>query len=136
MKRFILSAALAVALTGSLAFAQQTPANGGDNGAPQHHRHHQPDPHKAALHISQKLNLTPDQTAKLEPILAGREQKVAALRADSSLTPEQRHEKIHAVHQDTEQQLAGVLTPDQLQQLKAMHKGHHGHDKGEAMPNA
>ena len=136
MKRFVLPTALAVALTGSFAFAQQAPAPTPDAGAPHHRMHHQPNPHQAALHISKKLNLNADQTAKLEPILADREQKVAAVRGDSSLTPEQRHEKIHAIHQDIEQQLAGVLTPDQLQQLKAMHQGRHGHQHGEKAPNA
>ena len=136
MKRFILPTALALALTGSLAFAQQQPAAPASGQATHHRLHHQADPHQAALHISKKLNLNADQTAKLEPILADRQQKVAAVRADSSLTPEQRHEKIHAIHQDTEQQLATVLTPDQLTQLKSMHKGHHGHEHADKAPNA
>jgi hypothetical protein len=31
-----------------------------------------------------------------------------------------------AIHQNTEQQLATVLSPDQMQQLKSMHHGRHG----------
>jgi hypothetical protein len=31
-----------------------------------------------------------------------------------------------ALHQSTEQQLATILTPDQLQQMKQMHHGPHG----------
>ena len=121
MKRFVLPSILTLALAGSLAFAQQTEGR----------HHHAPDPHRAALHMSKKLNLTPDQTARVEPILADREQKVAALRANTALTPDQRHEQMHAIHQATEQQLAGVLSPDQLTQLKAMHHEHHGHDHQE-----
>jgi Spy/CpxP family protein refolding chaperone len=45
---------------------------------------------------------------------------------DKSLTPDQRHEQMKAIHQNTQQQLATVLTPDQIQQLKAMRHNHHG----------
>ena len=129
MKRAILSTALAVALSGAAAFAQQTlPAAPQDTpGAAMHHgHHHHPNPQKQAEMISKKLNLSADQTAKLEPILADRDQKFQALMQNSSLTPEQRHEQMKAIHQSTEQQLSTVLTPDQLQQLKAMHHGHRG----------
>lgn len=131
MKRIILSTALALALTGTAAFAQQTlPAPAQDaqtSGAPMHHgRDHHPNPQKQAEMLSKRLNLSPDQTAKLEPILADRDQKFQALRQNTALTPEQRHEQMKAIHQSTEQQLATVLTPDQLQQLKTMRHGHHG----------
>ena len=34
---------------------------------------------------------------------------------------------MHAIQRDTEQQLAGVLTPEQVEQMKSMHHGgHHG----------
>lgn len=151
MKHIILSAALTVALTGSAAFAQQTlPApsqdaqtNGQTNAqtaaepANGHMRHHA-DPQHQAEFLSKKLNLTPDQTAKLEPILADRDQKFQALRQNTSLTPEQRHDQMKAIHQSTRQQLATVLTPDQLQQLKQMrhnHRGPHG-PKGPAADQA
>ncbi len=61
--------------------------------------------------LSKRLNLTPDQTAKLEPILADRDQKISALFANSQLAPQDRREQFKAIHQATEQQLATVLTP-------------------------
>jgi protein CpxP len=142
MKRILLPAALVLALSGSFAFAQttqqpdqqQAPApverhHGGEFG------HHARDPHKAAEFLSKKLNLTPDQTAKIEPILADRDQKVSALMADTQTAPQDRREQFHAIQKDTEQQLAGVLTPDQLQQMKAMHHGPHGrHGQPPAAP--
>ena len=134
MKRILLSTALTLALTGTAAFAQQTqptlPENSPNANAPYHHRgHHAPDPQKQAEFISKKLNLSSDQTAKLTPIFADRAQKTQALFQDQSLTPDQRHAQMKAIHQNTEQQLATVLTPDQLQQLKSMRHGHHGHEQ-------
>ncbi len=74
--------------------------------------------------LSKQLNLSADQTAKVTPILADRDQKFQALMQDQSLTPEQRHQQMRAIHESTEQQLATVLTPDQLQQLKTMRHNH------------
>jgi transposase len=153
MKRMILSTALALSLTGAAAFAQQTqpatPQTDTQNNtqadpgaAPMHHHrgHHRADPQHQAEFLSKKLNLSPDQTAKLQPILADRQQKFDALRQNSSLTPDQRHEQMKAIHQSTQQQLASVLSPDQLEQLKSMRHGRrggfgpHGHDAPEAQP--
>jgi len=146
MKRVILSTALTLALCGSAAFAQQTlPAPAQDAqtsqpaGAPGHrHFGHHPDPQRQAEFLSKKLNLSPDQTAKLQPILADRDQKFQALRQNSSLTPEQRHEQMKAIHESTQQQLASVLSRDQMQQLKSMRHNHRGFGphgaKGEDQP--
>jgi Spy/CpxP family protein refolding chaperone len=132
MKRILLSTALSLALAGTAAFAQQAqptlPENSSPNAnAPYHHGHHAPNPQRQAEFLSKKLNLSAEQTAKLTPIFADRAQKFQALRQDQSLTPDQRREQMKALHQSTEQQLATVLTPDQLQQLKAMRHDHHGH---------
>jgi hypothetical protein len=135
MKRTLLSTALGFILTGALtgtaAFAQQAqptlPENSTSNAnAPYHQHHHAPNPQKQAEMISKKLNLSADQTAKLTPILTDRAQKFQALMQDQSLTPDQRHAQMKAIHESTEQQLATVLSPDQLQQLKSMRHGHRG----------
>jgi protein CpxP len=126
MKRILLPAALAFALCGSFAVAQQPDQQQAPAPVERHH-HHAPDPQKAAAMLSKKLNLTPDQTAKLEPILADRDQKMSALMANTALAPQDRRQQFMAIHQATEQQLAGVLTPDQLQQMKAMRHGRRGH---------
>lgn len=132
MKRLLLSTALTLALTGTAAFAQQAqptlPENSSPNAnAPYHHRgHHAPNPQKQAEMISKKLNLSADQTAKLTPILADREQKTQALFQDQSLTQDQRHAQMKAIRENTQQQLATVLSPDQMQQLKTMRHGRRG----------
>lgn len=140
MKRLLLSTALSLALTGTAAFAQQAqptlPENSSPNAnAPYHHQHHHaPNPQRQAEMISKKLNLSADQTAKLTPILTDRAQKFQALMQDQSLTPDQRHAQMKAIHESTEQQLATVLTPDQMQQLKSMKHGHRG-NWGQRGPN-
>lgn len=138
MKRIFLPAALTLALCGSFAFAQQPQQPDQQPPAPIEHHfhrgHHAPDPQKAAAFLSKKLNLSADQAAKLEPVLADRDQKISALMANTSLAEQDRRVQFKAIHQGTEQQLAGILTPDQLQQMKAMHHGPHGGPRGHHGP--
>lgn len=74
--------------------------------------------------MGQRLNLSADQTAKLEPILASRDQKTAALRGNTALSPQDMKMQMRAIHKETRQQLNAVLTPEQMQQLKTMRRGH------------
>jgi Spy/CpxP family protein refolding chaperone len=118
MKRFFLSTSLALALSTSLAFAQQaeTPAPAA--------KHHAPDPQRETARLSKQLNLSADQSAKLEPILADRDQKIAALKNNTTIAPVVMQQQMKAIHQQTRQQLATILTPDQLQQIKSRHHNH------------
>ena len=121
MKRLLSLTALALAIGSSAAFAQVSAPNAPTPAPVQRHAHN---PHKAAMRIGQQLGLSPDQTAKLEPILADRQQKVQALRADTSLTDSQRKQQMKTIHQTERMQLSNVLTPDQMKQLKAMRHDH------------
>ncbi len=136
MKRIILPLSLALSLSCGAAFAQQTdPAQTPQQQAPatQGYRHHAPDPQRQAEHLSKKLNLTADQTAKIEPILAQRDQQMQALWQNQQLTPQDRHQQMRSINQAAEQQMAGVLSPDQMAQLKAMrHHGRHRDQNGDA----
>ena len=137
MKRILFPAALVLALSGGLAFAQEPAPAPQQAPAPivRPHERHAPDPHRAAMRLSKQLNLTPDQTAKVEPILASRNEKIAALKSsDTPADPKTLHKQFHAIQRDTEQQLAGVLTPEQVEQMKSMHHG--GHHRPGAQPGA
>ena len=123
MKRILLSASLALALSGTLVFAQSTTA---PSPAGKHFHHHSHNPQQEAAWLSKKLSLSSDQTAKLEPILADRNQKMTELWSNTSITPEEKKQQMRTIHQNTKQQLATVLTPDQLEQMKSMHHHHHG----------
>ncbi len=118
MKRILIHSTLALTLAATAAFAQQSapaPAetqNSATAQQPAGARHHHPfDAHKAAQHMGKKLGLTDDQTAKLEPILNDHQQKISALRADTSLTQDQRRQQIRSIMKDTHAQFATVLTP-------------------------
>jgi transposase len=133
MFRAYLPKALALTLlTAGLTMAgaqQAQPDQAPTPDAPHARHHHAPNPQKQAERLGKRLNLTPDQTAKLQPILADRDQKLQAVFQNQQLTQENRHEQMRAIHEQTEQQLSSVLTPDQLNQLKSMrHRGgrHHG----------
>jgi len=126
MKRTIVTSAISMLLTGGVLLAQQ-PTPDATQPPPPMHQHHAPSPEHQAKHLSKVLNLTPDQTAKLEPILASRDQQMQAIHANGQLTQADARQQMRALHQSTEQQLATVLTPDQLQQMKAMHHEHGPH---------
>jgi protein CpxP len=122
MNRFILSTSLALALSGTLAFAQQPDAAAAPTPAKTHQ--HPRNPQREAANLSKRLNLSADQTAKLEPILANRDQKIAALKSDPTITSIIAQKQMQAIRQQTRQQFAAILTPDQMQQLKSRHHGH------------
>ena len=70
--------------------------------------------------ISQQLNLTPEQKAKVLPILADEAPKVQAIRNDNSLSKMQKIQQIKTVHQQTDPQMKAILSPAQYEKLKTI----------------
>jgi periplasmic protein CpxP/Spy len=70
--------------------------------------------------ISQQLNLTPQQKAKILPILADEGPKVEAIKNNSSLSGFQKMQQIRAIHQQTDPQMKAILSPEQYQKLQAI----------------
>ena len=70
--------------------------------------------------LSDKLNLTEDQKAKLKPILQDQVQQLRALRDDPSLSPEQKSAKKQIIHELIHDQINNVLTPEQQEKFKQM----------------
>src|SRR6266542_5272976 len=70
--------------------------------------------------ISQQLNLTPQQKAKILPILADEGPKVQKIKNDNSLTRLQKMQQIKAIHQQTDPQMKAILSPAQYQKLQAI----------------
>ena len=70
--------------------------------------------------ISQQLNVTPQQKAKVLPILAEEAPKVEAIKSNSSLSNLQKAQQIRAVHQQTDPQMKAILSPAQYEKLKAI----------------
>ena len=129
MNRMFLSTSLALALATSTAFAQQA-----ETPAPAAKHHHAHNPQREAAKLSKKLNLSSDQTAKLEPILADRDNKISALKNDTTISAVAMKQQMQAIRQQARQQLATVLTPDQMQQLRSMHHGHRDGQQQQSAP--
>jgi len=82
-------------------------------------------PRSQIQNMVDKLNVTPDQKAKLDPILDEDAKQVRALRGDSALSDEDRHKKTAAIRSETDAKIKPILTPEQwtkLQELRAERK--------------
>jgi len=90
---------------------------------PQHP--HMPNPQRMLQMLAKKLNLTDDQQTKILPILQAQADQRKALQSDASLSDDEKHEKMHAIMQSTNKQIAAILTPEQLENFKNMHGGAH-----------
>jgi Spy/CpxP family protein refolding chaperone len=123
MNRLLLSVSLTLALSGTLALAQEQDA--APAPTTEHYQAH--NPRREAAKLSKRLNLSAEQTAKLEPIIINRNNKIQALKNDNAISPVVMKQQMRAIHQQTRQQLANILTPDQMEQLRHMR---HGNGRG------
>jgi protein CpxP len=80
--------------------------------------------------LSKELNLTDDQKSKLKPILEGEGKEMRAVREDTSLSQEQKHDKMKQIHDATHSQINDILTPDQQKKFAALKEQHMAHQKG------
>ncbi len=93
--------------------AQAAPSQPGD-------QHRNFSPQQFAAHLGKRLGLSSDQVAQITPILTARQQQMQTLRADTSLSVQDRHTKAHAIMQDTNSKIEAVLTDPQKQQFEQM----------------
>lgn len=70
--------------------------------------------------IATALKLDDATKAKVKPILDAERQKLTDLRADTSLSQEDRRAKVQTIRLDTAAQMKAVLTPDQFDQYEKM----------------
>lgn len=71
-------------------------------------------------HLAQRLGLSADQVSQLKATRASTAAAVKAIRADASLTPEQKKAKTRETLAVARTQMRGVLTADQQAKLKQM----------------
>ncbi len=75
--------------------------------------------------LSKELNLTDDEKAKLKPILEDESKQMHAAHADTSLTQDQKRDKMKQIHETTNSQIDDILTSEQQKkfaELKEKHK--------------
>ncbi len=78
--------------------------------------------HMAAL--AEKLNLTDEQKQQFQKISQDMRKQGMAIRQDSSLSDDQKKEKMQALRKQAHQQMFGVLTQEQKDKLKEMREQH------------
>ncbi len=113
----VLGAALAI---GVPVFAQTSGDTGQDNPqaqtAPKGYRHHGNRMQK----LSQELNLTADQQAKIKPIFQQAHAQAKTIHQDTTLNKDQKMAKMKELHQNAMAQMNEILTPEQQTQLKQL----------------
>jgi Spy/CpxP family protein refolding chaperone len=70
--------------------------------------------------LTEKLNLTEDQQAKMKPILEDQAKQMKALHDDASLAPADKHAKMKELHESSTEKINAVLTADQQTKWKQM----------------
>jgi len=75
--------------------------------------------------LSQRLDLSADQQAKVRPILANFLNEREKVLADTSLTSDQRHTKIETMHEKADHQVRRFLNEDQKKKLSELEQQHH-----------
>jgi len=107
MKKSLFPAVLALLLIGSMAAAAQAPGGQwGPGGQP-------PTADQRLQRMAQALQLTGDQQEKIKPILESEASQMQELRANTSLSQEDRMAKMKEIRANTTSQINPILTPDQ-----------------------
>jgi hypothetical protein len=73
-------------------------------------------PAEKLQHLSQVLNLSPEQKSELLPILEHEGPKLEALRNNPNLTPSQKAMQLRAIQQQSDPQIKAILSPQQYQE--------------------
>ena len=86
--------------------------------------------------VAEALNLTEDQQAKLQPIIREEMTQINAARNDTSLTQEQKQQKIDQIRQTEFPKIQAILTPEQQKKLAEMQEqARRGQGSTNASPN-
>jgi Spy/CpxP family protein refolding chaperone len=79
-----------------------------------------PPPDQVVAMMSSKLSLTDDQKTKITPIIADRQQKIQALKADTSMRKMKKAREAKSIMGDSDKKIEAILTDDQKQKYAAM----------------
>lgn len=75
---------------------------------------------KRMQHLTKELNLTKEQQEKIRPIIEKEMKDIRDVRENTSLTQEQKMEKIKVIHQGTQAEVNKILTPEQQKKYAEM----------------
>lgn len=123
MSRFRVLAIGILSIAALTATAQQTTAGTGTHN--QHNVQSGPTVEQHLKVLSEKLNLTSDQQAKAKPILQEMHDSMLKVSQDTSLTHEERMDKVRPLREKADKQLREILTDEQKQKLDQLeHEPH------------
>ncbi len=77
-------------------------------------------PDRRAEMLQRELDLTPDQLMQVKALMETEHTSMETVHSNSSLTPEQMHVQMMAIHEGSEAKLRALLTPEQVGKLDAM----------------
>lgn len=77
-------------------------------------------PGQRAEMMQRRLGLNADQTTQLKAVMTDGQTKMQALRANSSLAPQDRRAQAMAMRKDMQTKIRAILTPDQAKEFDAM----------------
>lgn len=118
MRAGVLFCGLGLAAGAVVAQEAPPPPPAGEQGPPPGPRGRGPE---QRIEMMQKeLNLTPDQTAKVRSIFAADRDKMMAIRNDSSLSQEDRRDKMMKLQHEQSEKIKGVLDDAQKPKFDAM----------------
>lgn len=93
--------------------------------------------HPKAAHAKQEpcwqqVGISKDVIDQRDAIQQDTHSQVQSVCADTSLTPQQRNQKIREIHQEAKQKMSGLISEEQQQQLEACHKERAGNSPASA----
>jgi hypothetical protein len=97
---------------------------------------HVSDPQHALQRLTRALALTPAEIAQIRPILTDQAQAMEQLRADASLDPATRRQRMRALREGTHQRLQAVLSHEQRARFAQLLQQKHRHDADPPPANA
>jgi protein CpxP len=76
--------------------------------------------------LSQQLNLTNEQKAKIRPVLRHEIERIMQVRSNTSLSPGETQRRIKLIRGDTHQRIGEFLTPEQKKQWQESSQAQRG----------
>jgi periplasmic protein CpxP/Spy len=140
MRRFLptlaIGSLLMTGLSGAtmLAQDQSAPAAMSQAPAPAQRPAHVPNPQHQAKRMAKQLGLSPDQVAKIEPILADRDQQVQSVRSDSTLAAKDMKMRVHGIRRDSDSKIEAILNDSQKQQYEQIKQSRKANRQQQAAP--
>jgi len=86
--------------------------------------------------VEDELNLTQDQKQKIAEVVDDENKQIGTVRNDTSMSMEQKQQKVLQIRQEGAPRIKAILTPDQLQKLAAIQQRMREQQQGGAGANA